>query len=253
MIKFAPVCPIRIYEGLAEIGPEYIGDYFLLLAHDVVANADRYATFFSKLRETRNVTIIMDNSVIELGNACKAPLLLEACDIVKASCLAIPDVLKDGIGTVDAAIDFFKDWQGNYPLMFIPQGKDQKDFEFCVHTANRAFGTRIDWIGVPRNLTGRVYKSRVLAMDFLINYFDPQFVKYHLLGFSDSMCDDFFTCKHYSNTIEGIDSAVPLRLSYKLGANNDFRDPGPRNDWWEQANMNGIVAHNVLETRNRLK
>ena len=201
-VKFAPVCSINIYEDLAAHGKETIGDYFLLLAHDVLANKERYEKFFVTDAETNFANppfIIMDNSVIELGSSVSVVNLLHAAQIVNANVLAIPDVLQDGALTILAAEQFLKDWQeltkgeSEIDLMFIPQGNHATQYEWCAKHAKENFGEHIKWIGIARNLTGRIYNSRTQAFAALHDIFGND-VGYHMLGFSEDVNDDLGTC-----------------------------------------------------------
>lgn len=253
MPKFAPVCPIHIYEQLYEKGPEYIGDYFLLLAHDVVSNRERYAKFFNMLRREKPITIILDNSVIELGTSCNAVVLYEACEIIKPTCLAIPDVLQKGAATYKSANNFLRDWDAitlmamKYPLMYIPQGETMEDYEGCIAWGAETFGHKIQWIGLARNLTNRVFSSRSDAVYLAQKYFPD--AKLHMLGFSVNTADDIFVCRKYGNIIEGIDSAEPLRIKKNIGLQEDLINPGPRGEWWDKVEMDDVLAHNTLQMR----
>lgn len=258
-MKFAPVCPVHIYEELAKKGEQYIGDYFLLLAHDVLAHATEYDAFF---RETypamfdKKPFIIMDNSVIELGSSVSMRMLMDAVDVVGADVLAIPDVLQDCPGTYQAALNFVPAWldengdDSSCALMFIPQGNHQTSFELCVRMVaeNPTMREHIEWIGIARNLTDRIYPSRTFAVAYVRRYF-PE-AKIHMLGFSDNTTDDLITCHSYSRDIVGIDSAVPLRIPAPLEF--PIQDAGKRGDWWETAKATDQLFENTLEIRHRV-
>lgn len=261
VMKFAPVCPIHIYEYLADCGEQFIGNYFLLLAHDVLANQKRYANFF----KGRDCTIIMDNSVIELGDACDAKTLVEAAETVDATCFAIPDVLQDGQATYSRADTFFQEYKGmqtskRFELMYIPQGKNLADYVNCLESGLNSFGEMIDWIGVARNTTGRILPSRNKVMSIVWAMLVRKHLmsgwplaKIHLLGFSADMQDDIQVCLDWAGYVEGIDSAVPLRMPH-ITTRHSMIDPGPRGDWWEttQVPKKGVInvaAHNALTIR----
>lgn len=257
-MKFAPVCPIHIYEALEKKGSEYIGDYFLLLAHDVLKNPKAYEKFF----RNRNATIIMDNSVIELGTACTASNLFEAASIVgpgNDTCVAIPDVLQDGVKTLERAKTFLDEWHGipgshKYQRMFIPQGSSMTDFSICIEQALYTFADEFEWVGVARNLTDRVFPTRKIAVGYISRIVGDH-VRLHLLGFSDNVADDIDTCQHLAPYIEGIDSAVPLRLGTKgirVGVSDTFPDTGPRGDWWDTVQVNTSLLENTLSFRQRI-
>lgn len=258
-MKFAPVCPIHVYEALAAEGQEYIGDYFLLLAHDVLQHQERYERFFAR----RGCTIIMDNSVIELGNACTAANLYEAAAAIAPGndvCVAIPDVLQDGVATFERAKRFLDEAAGirgseQFEKMYIPQGKDIKDFSISMEQALYTFPDEFEWVGIARNLTDRIFPTRKIAAGY-ISRIVGNHVRLHLLGFSDNVADDIDTCLHLAPYIEGIDSAVPLRLGTKgvsVGIGEQFPDTGPRGDWWDTVVANELLLENTLAFRQTIE
>lgn len=248
--KFAPVCPVHMYKELKEKGPEYFGDYFLLLAHDVVKYSKEYHEVFV---DNNDYTIIMDNSVIELGNAVDHAMLVDACCIVDADVLAIPDVLEDGEATIEAAVDFLEDWDpqmmtAGLKLMFIPQGSDIDDYVGCVMRACE-LNIPMDWIGIARNTTGRIVPSREQLIGFFATLQPDSLL--HLLGFSKNVFDDIQCAR--SPLVQGIDSALPLRTTQKLQyiterLTNDMR----RGDWWETGKLEEYQMKNLLLTRNNI-
>lgn len=260
MSKFAPVCPIHIYEAMynaegQDEAHDIIGDYFLLLAHDVLDHESEYLEFFTKLRAEREITIIMDNSVIELGTSVSTRTLINACNIVDADVLVIPDELNNGAATSRMAEKFISEWMDNgddvecrADLMFVPQGNHRSQYEICAKNAAEFLLPHISWIGVARNLTGRLYPSRIEVVQFLDMVF-PE-LKFHMLGFSDNTLDDLETCLYYKDRIEGIDSAVPLRIPAEL--EHPIQDAGKRGTWWDTVTPTDQMFANVLEVRSRL-
>lgn len=255
-MRFAPVCPIHIYQDLEQYSQEAIGDYFLLLAHDVLANAEAYKAFFYN----RECTKILDNSVIELGDACTPETLLEAASYVKPTCIAVPDTLQRGDETLNMFHDFIEGCgYVQYPLMFIPQGKDKLDYYRCVVNGIKLFGKHIKWIGIARNLTGRVFRSRETPIRFIHSLIKESGldIKLHLLGFSDHIADDFHVSNRFGDIVEGIDSAVPLRYAtsgvefeqYLLKGPDKLPAIGPRNQWWDDVRANPRHGRNSIVTR----
>src|SRR5690242_2299971 len=108
MAKFAPVCPIKV---LSQLTPENSGDYHLLLAHDVADKAQEYKNWFGR---HRNMTVIMDNSVIELGNAVDLKTIKKACDAVDITTIVLPDVLLDGRATVESCTKALETWPAEF-------------------------------------------------------------------------------------------------------------------------------------------
>ena len=255
MTKFAPVAPIHIYEAMLETqNRPLLGSYYLLLAHDVLANAKRYEKVFSDPL-LKDATIIMDNSVIELGNSVDAKTLIEAAEIVKADCLAMPDVLCDGVETIAAAEKFINDFTGSQcsiptKLMYIPQGKDLRDYVNCALQGIYAHWP-IEWIGIARNTTGRIVPTREMLVTYLKHIYPK--AKLHLLGFSVDTLDDIACTINCRHMIEGIDSAVPLRMQEDIRQVQSFIDPGPRGDWWETCEFTDHMFHQILEARHMLE
>ena len=261
-MKFAPVCPIHIYRALAEHSDATIGDYFLLLAHDVLKHPKEYNEFFKGWFTKKGLdrTVIMDNSVIELGDSCDAATLFEACEIVGATCVVMPDVLCDGKGTVEASKKFLTEWDKmkgheQYQLMYVPQGSSIEDYTYSVERVAMMpeMLSRIDWIGIARNLTKRIFPTRKIAVGYCHARLG-EWARIHMLGFSADTTDDVLTCITMSHLISGIDSAVPLRLG-TLDQNLGYpiTDPGPRGDWWETVTITPQILTNVLEMRRRIE
>lgn len=263
-MQFAPVCPIHIYEGLAAHSKDAIGNYFLLLAHDVLENAAAYRKFFVDDWNTDLLgepTIIMDNSVIELGTSCDAKHLIRACEVVNATVVAMPDALENGAGTLARTEKFIEEWigfEGNskYQTMYIPQGANVSDFCKSFETALKRFPNYIQWLGVARNLTDRIFPTRKIAVGYLHTLWPA--AKLHMLGFSENVKDDVDTCLDLAHIIEGIDSAVPLRLGtrgtgIRCDITGNFLDPGPRGNWWADVKYVPHISQNVIYMRRTLK
>lgn len=247
MAKFAPVCPPRV---LRQLEPANSGDYHLLLAHDVAANAGEYKTWFGR---HRNMTVIMDNSVIELGKAVNLKMIKAACDAVDVTTIVLPDVLLDGKATVDSCSraletwpEEFRDYIGRtngYPhseqsrrgFMYVPQGKTRAEWASSAQAL--ADHPNINFWGIPRNIVANM-GSRQFAIE-LAYALNPA-RRIHLLGFSDDIVDDVYCSR--DRRVEGIDSAVPMRIKGPIQFDSD---PGPRGDWWDTVEFDPIMDHNI--------
>jgi len=244
MSRFAPVCPIRI---LRQLEPASSGDYHLLLAHDVAANAAEYRQWFG---QHRNMTVIMDNSVIELGNAVDLSVIKAACDIVEVTTIVLPDVLLNGKATVDSCSKALETWPGEFApylgdsyengrrkrgFMYVPQGKTLAEFGSAAQAL--AEHPDINFWGIPRNLVAQIGTRRdATDLCFALN---PN-RRIHLLGFSDNIPDDVICAR--DRRVEGIDSAVPLRCRDPITFNSD---PGPRGTWWEDVEYSPQMDNNI--------
>ncbi len=248
MGKFAPVCPIGIYEALKASGQ--LGHYHLLLAHDVLQHPDRYRAVFA---DTGSETVkILDNSVIELGNAVDIDTIVEAAKIVRANVIVLPDVLGNASATVLAVEKAHEEWTSrcakelNYThaFMTVPQGASLQDWVWCAEKLHSMNIFRNTWWSVPRRFRLDGLGLRGYAVKILQKITSDRYI--HLLGFSDDILDDMLTSG--MEGVRGIDSAYPLRLaSRRLSFRMSSPDIGPRGDWWEKATFSDLMLRNIAQ------
>lgn len=262
MSAFAPVAPIGILESMKKDGT--LGTYHLLLAHHVLEFPDRFAALFSDLK---GCTIIMDNSIVELGDSQNEERVLEACEVIKGAYTTRPnwiipvltDVMGDGQATREAATKSYDLWKGKgYPLMVVAQGGNG-DKAMSPHDTWQDFCQTVDYfllsgnfpeieyVGIPRKLVENL-GTRQLAIQY-VEAVRPD-INVHLLGFSDDVTDDVISANHPG--VEGIDSAVPLRYSYSepdsLFTPTSSIPPRPK-DWFEKGEYDKTVAKNLFNIR----
>lgn len=262
MAKFAPVAPIQVLEGLWAAGAETFGDYHLLLAHHTVEHAARFRDLFKRLEDAGwTGTIIMDNSIVELGDAVSADMVAEAvhiCDQGDGVAIypVLPDVMGDGEATRDLVAKEYDNWVetlDGYPWMVVLQGKDFDDYLaslafFADRTDYAGFpehGTQfpdIEVLGIPRVLVEKC-GTRVQAMR-AVSVFKESF-KIHMLGFSDNITDDVDSACIIPGC--GIDSAVPLRTRELF---TEFLDAGKRPPkWFDEAQVDERMIDNLQAAR----
>ena len=129
--RYAPIGPIEFFEY--QLANGVLGDYNLLLAHDVLRFPNRYANVFTY--RNANHIVILDNGVVELGEPLNVRSLIRAADIVRADVVCLPDALNDIHHTIRlcntaeaealAKINRFR-------LMAIPQGKTFELWKACA-------------------------------------------------------------------------------------------------------------------------
>lgn len=254
MSLFAPVCPTRIYKRLFAT-PRTRGMYFLLLAHDIIhseENREEYAKLFKHRQFPSQVHL--DNSVIELGDSVSMEVLWDAADVVNANTIVLPDVLCKSQETVASTLKGFEDFQilrntravdSRYPrnFMVIPQGESMSAWVRCLETIVNEIGAKnIPWIGIPRNITGRIDTTRQHAIE-AVQLVAPQSM-IHLMGFSDNVLDDI-RCT-FMQRVAGIDSAVPMRFKDTFTISGD---PGKRGNWWDECEWSAQMGLNVERVR----
>ena len=205
VVRFSPVGPIGLLEGLKELG--ILGDYLLLLAHEVNKTPKRYMEL---LKGAQSTYIILDNGVIELGQAVELGQMTAARDIIRDArgwapdMIVLPDVFDDMEGTITNAYFFHDIYMQNFEnLMAIPHGKTWAQFMLCTQKLATLEGIKM-W-GIPR-----ILQRNLGTRSWACHYATLQSrLPIHLLGFSGNTRDDICTC--WGDSI-GIDSSLPLVL-----------------------------------------
>lgn len=244
MKGFAPVTPIWLLQKMA---PQEHQAYHLPLAHDVLKHKEEYSSFFSKLPQYGK-TVILDNSVIELGNSVTADLLLEAAEYCFATHLVLPDVLQKGPETVRSSISAYASLHGRSgvpKIAVVPQGDTFQEWVRCAEDLDRAI--QIDMWCVPRNFEKRL-GERTIACDILKMI---KHVPIHLIGFSDYIYRDMLAAQHKS--VIGIDSAVPIRIGQdgiiiQLSGNY----PG-RGAWFDSVSRKDAVMPHTIQNMEQVR
>ena len=177
--------------------------YHLVLAH-LMDDSD-YVKFY---RESATGYIILDNSVMELGEAVNVDFLEKAVMQFRPNELVLPDVPHDADATFRNAqmhAPYFKDKWPNMKLMVVPQGKDlacwMKDFYRYLQIPE------VDTIGIPKHR-----KELRLAILGAISNDRPRQWNYHLLGTWGNPVDGLVTATGLYPWLRGVDSKIPVRL-----------------------------------------
>ncbi len=214
--RYAPIGPIKILECLYDA--KVLGNYLVLLAHDVLNLPRRYIDLIDTVREDEHrqpTFIIMDNSLIERGTAMSAEQVIEAATYVSADCIALPDVLGSFIETqklVMAASNVLVD--SGFDLMKIPQGETAEDQIKCIEWMREYLppvtNGDLDMWAVPRWITNAL-GSRIPLIQYLNQAIPNPTI--HLFGMSNDVRDDM-RCTLLPNVV-GIDSANPVVLGRK--------------------------------------
>ncbi len=242
------------------------GRYHLLLAHHVCEHHEEYKELFDQVLPS---TIIMDNSVVELGKPVDIDRMLRACKAVKGwgpnihdIIVVLPDYMLNKEETINSSLRALEAWQSplcelDVPVDFmaVAQGSDIGEWVSCLEILERHH--EITWIGIPRNFREKLGGSRIQACQMA--HILRRDWKQHLFGFSDDLHDDIVTCAMATAigiNLKGIDSAVPIRIGMKEKKHIMFSDQNhePRGDWWDHpgdlANVDTFVREN-LERINR--
>lgn len=240
MTNFAPVAPPELLMLLKKA--DLLGNYHLLLAHDVVARPELYKEIFDDV----NATIIMDNSLIELGSPVDIDVMEKAISIVPSTYAVLPDHLGDCRATVAAVRGVIDEWYDELRqrcgLLAVVQGSTESEIGWCINEykfINRE-DRMIDAFSIPKIL-GDTMGSRRGAIELCIK---EGCLPIHLLGFSDDAEDDAH-CAQMQNVM-GIDSAVPLRLGmHQIQWSTQLKENSKRGDYWERASKLEELPYDV--------
>lgn len=259
-MTYCVVAPLQILEALDEC--RELGSSHLLLAHDIVRpeNQERYRKLFDRrYRQEKGLLdnffthVILDNSVIELGKAVDTDIIFKAAEIVRPSCIVLPDVLEDCDATIESCTKAYDEWQGtlakvyhsntrmrDIPFLYVPQGKTLKEFTKAAE-ALRIGSDRIRYWGVPRNLVKNI-KTRRHALEVVRALNNRRYV--HMMGFSDDLTDDYLCANIFQ--VDTIDSTVPLRCLDQFTLQCEI---GARGDWWTSARFTTRMKDNLKIAR----
>ncbi len=253
MPRYSPIAPIRLLERMFHM--DVLGNYLLLLAHDVLENQYRYAQLIGKVRleYDGDVFIIMDNSLVELGEALSASAVIEAAGVVKANCIMTPDALGGYEETrilVEAQTDQLYD--SGFPLMKVPQGADHDELMECVdwfHDHFYVVDGEMDYWGIPRWITNTM-GSRGPIISY-INVMGHSGTETHLLGMSKDFDDDI-GCTQIDGVM-GIDSANPVVLGQRgLVMEEGHTMHVERDDYWNDTSLSPIARRNIRWVRDAI-
>jgi len=205
--EFAPILPISLLRRIQRI--DMLGQYNLVLAHDVLSKGTDYKEVFDKHYKQHSdgaTTTILDNSVIELGESLDYSDLAHAADVVHATYVILPDVLWDRRATVRAsqiAAHEFEKAHVGFKFMGVPQGTTLEEYVDCANTLIDQCG--VSALAVPKRVR-KVLRTRQQLVSSLISLGVP----IHLLGMTDDLTDDLYSAS--LPRVTGMDSAVPVWL-----------------------------------------
>ncbi len=239
--KYSPIAPLGLLQQMN--AENMLGDYLLVLAHDVLAHKDEYLSLIYSAMGDEGF-VILDNSVVELGTAMSPQKLCEAAKIVNADVIVLPDVMGDADATIQAAREAIMEMGGEkYGFMKIVQGSNADELITCIDWMN----THVEgnYWAVPRWITNEL-GSRVPIVQ-AIQEVDSE-AKIHLLGMSEHIEDDI-KCARMTGVI-GIDSANPIvlgQMGQRLGQSK-YRHM-KRGSFWQQKLLTNTTLENIKYMR----
>lgn len=242
--RYSPIGNIAVLQHLQHQG--LLGDYLLLLTHDILRHKRDYARLVNEI-QSKNRMIIVDNSLIELGTALPVAQVIEAASIVHGDVIVLPDVLSDSGGTLQVLQAAYRELQiqytdGPYPKgMIVSQGRTQEEVNKFVDTIHD-IGINPEWWGVPRIITNTL-GSRLPTVEYITDKCNGM-CNIHLLGMSQDFSDDLGCLYH--PFVAGIDSANPLVMGMhgKVFGQHSYIHLG-REGYWDMLGVTTTMAENV--------
>lgn len=203
--------------------------FHLLLSH-LISNKTYHDHY--KRERRRGAYLVLDNSAHEFEIGQRADILLDQAISLQAQEIVVPDQLDDAEGTIEGALSAMEVWyEGdrasemrdlNPALMFVPQGKDEKEWTECLKElirtqrfVSRKRSGRTDFvIGLSKD-----YEVWDGGLDHLIaDWLQPirrsaevkgVKIQVHLLGWGRQLWDLGFLARKYP-WIRSTDSAKPF-------------------------------------------
>lgn len=253
MASYSPIGPLAVLQEMER--HNVLGDYLLLLAHDVLSNPEGYKRLMTEVSEKRKLFIMMDNSIVELGNALPARDVLDAADLVGANVVALPDVIGDQEASrkrVENDLPIL--YEAKYPLMMIPQGKDTMALIQCAQWLQFVVPVNsngLEYWGIPRWIASEIGSRKPIVQ--YINGLTHDYARIHLLGMSTNFGDDLETCM--LPNVMGIDSANPVVMGQRgkvLSTIQAYKHL-PRGNYWTHKVLHPKALHNINWVREQIQ
>lgn len=219
MVKIAHEAPISFFNQI-----QGRTDYDYALVHLFEENEQYYELFKNALRSGREV--ILDNSIFELGTAFNSQKFAKWVNALEPTYYIIPDVLEDGIGTINNFVEWENNYRGSLPgkKIAVAQGKTYEEFcecyKFLVNNVDKIaisfdYSFLNAWtthLSLPTKYHEWMYGRRMLLAKMNDSKLINEKVPHHLLG-----CGLPQEFKNYSNYkfIDSLDTSNPVVAGIK--------------------------------------
>ncbi len=213
-MRFAPIVPVQYH-------PAGFSNFHLILAHEVLQDPF-IREYYQKLPDAH---IILDNSVIELGDAMSFDDMLEARTHFPQSWLVVPDALRDFDKTVSNGARFARhmgkvsdyDWGR---LMIVPQAETIEEWLECLSTLVPMYRRNATLcVGIGRLFEDQVEGGRRALYEMAQSIWPGP---YHLLGIQHQI-QEVYWAKDKEN-VWGCDSSLPARAALVGKASDAIED-----------------------------
>lgn len=194
-MKLASIVPVPNIERIDE--------------HSVAMYLTHLAPYYKK--HTKNCYRILDNSLIELGDAASFADVLSAAQVLGVNEIILPDVFRDGEKTFDIVSKICMDiregkiQKPTYNLMAVCQGSSEKEFAECFDKLLSL--PEIHCIGIPKVTTTFTLNGRP-GLEHLWQSCEKDI---HLLGVWENLRE--LPMYKHPEKIRSVDTCIPALLS----------------------------------------
>jgi len=217
-------------------------NYHMALTH-LVEKHCCYERYYHK-RSSAGDFVMLDNSLIELGEAMEFSRVIEAGMKIAADEIILPDKMMDGPGTLKAVEEALSNPALHYyegGVMAVCHGKDLREFFNTFIQLSRI--KEIDTIGIPKAVSRfGVTRNEALSRLYLHDCFDEGQKAIHLLGANGY--EDFDIPTNLKKRIRGIDTVYPVWMAYHGITLNPVATLNP-------ARPEGKVIHDKMQVKNK--
>lgn len=227
---------------LGNLGMEYTQPMHMFLTHMI----EKYPMYANTARDIGGYKIL-DNSLIELGDAVDLGRVLAAAEKIHADEIILPDVFQDGPATVKAvkeALQYLTEkWPNrNWPfkLMAVAHGKDTEEWHECYKELMAM--PDIDVLGIPKVCSKMHPKGRPFFVNEMCNLYEKP---HHLLG----MWYSFTELAEYENS-EQIRSCDTVLLGFM--AKYGLHYMGVRPDGFTVDLENDVIDYGCLNLETKV-
>ncbi len=188
---------------------DLISDYPYVLGH--LMNQDKEYHEFYKEKVKNSSYSILDNSAFELGKSIDHKELFDLADYLKPKVLVLPDTLHDQQATLDASIEFYRNYKLQLNVMGINcmgvvQGNSFSELEECI---TQYVNLGIPYIAIPYHCIkdADLHNVRAIFFKAIVGRINQCFI--HFLGIENPSELLLYTREEKSK-ISSIDTSSPI-------------------------------------------
>jgi hypothetical protein len=248
-MKFAPVLPVGLYWQMD------LGSYHMVQVH--LIETDKQRALFAGWSKRSDHLVIMDNGMIELGEAAAGTLLSTAA-LIKPDEIICPDAANDKDKTIELCRTYVHECATCCKrVMLVPQGRDVVEWCHCCREMLSMTMTSTSVMPVSIGVTKLISQypgGRFAALAWLYNHIDTYgfegiYENVHLLGL-DIGVQEYMYLQAYFPQLRGCDSTWPYAAA-RQGEYVHFSSVKPemKEEYWHDGTAFGEDEEVICRTR----